>query len=131
MVPRESFLVGTHPRQGVPWSAPRRSSVILVFGGGGQLGHELASLAGGRNIMLAAVPRDEAGINDRRAMGAALVEHNPSLVVKAAAYPKVAQAETEIAGALQANENGPAVLASACAAANVPLLHISTDYVFD
>jgi len=105
--------------------------VILVFGGGGQLGHELARLAARRNIVLAALPRHQADINDRSAIGAALVEHKPSLVVNAAAYTKVDHAETEIAAALQANAHGPAVLASACAAANVPLLHISTDYVFD
>src|SRR5262245_4867771 len=131
MVPRESFLVGTHPRQGLPWSAPRSSGVILVFGGGGQLGHELARLAARRNIVLAALSRRQADINDRTAIEATLVKHKPSLVVNAAAYTKVDHAETEIAAALQTNAHGPAVLASACAAANVPLLHISTDYVFD
>jgi dTDP-4-dehydrorhamnose reductase len=52
-------------------------------------------------------------------------------VVNAAAYTMVDRAETETSAALQANARGPAVLASACAEAEVPLLHISTDYVFD
>src|SRR5262249_54044836 len=40
-------------------------------------------------------------------------------------------AETEVDQAFVANETGPAVLARACAAENLPLVHISTDYVFD
>ena len=70
-------------------------------------------------------------IGDRTAVAAALIEHRPSLVVNAAAYTNVNRAETERSAALQANAHGPAVLASACAGAEVPLLHISTDYVFD
>jgi hypothetical protein len=48
-----------------------------------------------------------------------------------AAYTNVDRAETETSAAWRANAHGPAVLASACAGAEVPLLHISTDYVFD
>jgi dTDP-4-dehydrorhamnose reductase len=52
-------------------------------------------------------------------------------VVNAAAYTKVDLAETAVADARLSNEIGPTVLAEACASAGVPLLHISTDYVFD
>jgi dTDP-4-dehydrorhamnose reductase len=52
-------------------------------------------------------------------------------VVNAAAYTKVDLAETEIEAARRGNEIGPGVLAATCAAAGVPLVHISTDYVFD
>jgi dTDP-4-dehydrorhamnose reductase len=105
--------------------------VILVFGGGGQLGQELVRMAGQRNVALAALTHVEADIGDRTAVGAALDEHRPSLVVNAAAYTNVDRAETDTSLAFVANAHGPAVLASACADAQAPLLHISTDYVFD
>jgi dTDP-4-dehydrorhamnose reductase len=105
--------------------------VILVFGGNGQLGQELARLTARREIALTALTHAQTDIGDRTAVAAALTEHRPSLVVNAAAYTNVDRAETETSAALQANARGPAVLASGCAGAEVPLLHISTDYVFD
>jgi dTDP-4-dehydrorhamnose reductase len=56
---------------------------------------------------------------------------NPALVVNAAAYTAVDAAESDQEAAYRANRDGPAVLAQLCAGANVPLIHISTDYVFD
>jgi dTDP-4-dehydrorhamnose reductase len=98
---------------------------------GGQLGRELARLAPRREIALTALTHAQADIGNRTAVAAALTQHRPSLVVNAAAYTNVDRAETETSAALQVNAHGPAVLASACAGADVPLLHISTDYVFD
>ena len=61
----------------------------------------------------------------------AIARHQPALVVNAAAYTKVDLAETRGRGGAAGNEIGPAVLGEACAAAGIPLVHISTDYVFD
>ena len=55
----------------------------------------------------------------------------PWLVVNAAAYTAVDAAEDDAEAAYRANRDGPAALARLCAAAGVPLIHISTDYVFD
>ena len=55
----------------------------------------------------------------------------PALVVNAAAYTAVDAAETDPDAAYRANRDGPGALARLCAAAGVPLIHISTDYVFD
>jgi dTDP-4-dehydrorhamnose reductase len=55
----------------------------------------------------------------------------PTLVVNAAAWTAVDAAEANEAAALRANRDGPARLAQLCAASGVPLIHISTDYVFD
>ena len=52
-------------------------------------------------------------------------------MVNAAGFTKVDLAETEIEAARQVNEVGPGLVAAACAAAGVPLIHLSTDYVFD
>jgi dTDP-4-dehydrorhamnose reductase len=105
--------------------------VILLFGANGQLGQELARAAAARGVALVALSRAEADIADAAAVRGALGAHQPRLVINAAAYTKVDLAETEVEAARQGNEIGPAVLAQACAEASLPLVHISTDYVFD
>lgn len=105
--------------------------MILVFGGNGQLGQELARAAAARAIPLTALPRSAADITDAAAVSKALSEVRPSVVVNAGAYTKVDLAEKEVAEAERGNTLGPGVVAAACAAADVPLVHISTDYVFD
>jgi dTDP-4-dehydrorhamnose reductase len=105
--------------------------VILVFGGNGQLGRELTRCATTRGISLRALSRAEADITSPEAVNAALARKTPHVVVNAAAFTNVDLAETAVAEARLINEIGPTVLAEACASAGVPLVHISTDYVFD
>jgi len=105
--------------------------VILLFGGDGQLGREMVRASAARAVPLAALSRAQADITDRAAVGDAIERHDPSLVVNAAGYTKVDLAETEADAAHRANAVGPGILAAACAGAGVPLIHISTDYVFD
>ena len=87
--------------------------------------------AAARALALHALPRAEADIADGTAVAAALARWNPEIAINAAAYTRVDLAESNVAEARRANETGPAVLAEACAAAGVPLVHVSTDYVFD
>jgi dTDP-4-dehydrorhamnose reductase len=105
--------------------------VILVFGGGGQIGQELAQMAAQKRLPLLALPRAEADICDANAVEEQLATHRPQLVVNAAAYTNVDRAEDESDEAVRCNTEGPAKVAAACAAARIPLVHISTDYVFD
>ena len=105
--------------------------MILVFGGNGQLGQELTRAGTARVLPLIALPRSEADISDATAVRDAIAQHRPSLVVNAASYTKVDLAEKEVEAARQGNEVGPAVLGAACASAGIPLVHVSTDYVFD
>jgi len=105
--------------------------VILVFGGEGQFGRELARTAARRGVPLTALARAQADIADADAVKAALAAIRPLLVVNAAAYTHVDKAESDVAAAVAANAKGPAVLARMCAGAGIPLLHLSTDYVFD
>jgi dTDP-4-dehydrorhamnose reductase len=105
--------------------------VILVFGGNGQLGQELARAGAQRRVPLVGLGRSETDIADAAAIARAIAQHRPQLVVNAAAYTKVDLAETEVEAARLGNEIGPGLLAKACADAGVPLVHISTDYVFD
>jgi dTDP-4-dehydrorhamnose reductase len=105
--------------------------VILVFGGNGQLGQELTRLAAARGLPIHALAHGEADIADSSAVAAALTRWRPELLVNAAAYTKVDLAETNAEEARKGNEIGPAVLAGACAASGIPMVHVSTDYVFD
>jgi dTDP-4-dehydrorhamnose reductase len=104
--------------------------VILVFGNG-QLGQELTRAGAARRIPLTTLSRTQVDITDGAAVAAAIAQHSPELVVNAAAYTKVDLAETEVEAARQGNEAGPAIIGAACAAVDIPLVHISTDYVFD
>src|SRR6185295_14207886 len=80
---------------------------------------------------LRVLARQDADIAERGAVVPAIKRERPALVVNAAAYTKVDQAETEIEAAERGNAIGPGVLARACADAGIPLVHVSTDYVFD
>jgi dTDP-4-dehydrorhamnose reductase len=60
-----------------------------------------------------------------------LAAAGPHVVINAAAYTAVDKAEAERQAAFAANSHGPAALASFCASLGVPLIHMSTDYIFD
>ncbi|MBM6592858.1 dTDP-4-dehydrorhamnose reductase [Microvirga pudoricolor] len=105
--------------------------MILLFGAGGQLGQELTALAGARGVPLTGLSRHEADLADPAAVTQAIRSSAPRLVVNAGAYTKVDRAESESEEAFRTNATGPAVLARACAVAGIPLVHVSTDYVFD
>ncbi len=105
--------------------------MILIFGAGGQLGLELQRNAAESALPFKALSRGDVDIADAEAVSAALSDSRPTLVVNAAAYTKVDLAEKEAEAARLANEVGPGVIAAACAATQTPLIHISTDYVFD
>ncbi|MCC6720312.1 MAG: dTDP-4-dehydrorhamnose reductase [Acetobacteraceae bacterium] len=109
-------------------TAPR-SAGILVTGGSGQVARALGEAAGDRALRV--VGRPDWDFDRIAALPALLAEARPALVVNAAAHTAVDRAETDAAAAWRANRDGPAVLAAYCGAAGVPLIHISTDFVFD
>ncbi len=100
--------------------------MILVAGGTGQVATELAQHAG-----IVRVGRPEFDFDRPDTIEAAFQRHRPSLVVNAAAWTAVDAAEQHPEAAMRANRDGPALLARLCAAAGTPLIHISTDYVFN
>lgn len=104
---------------------------ILVFGADGQTGSELIAIASQRKVAAVSLPLAEANITHAEVVRAAIERHRPRLVVNAAAYTAVDRAESEPELARAANVEGPTVLAASCARAGVPLVHLSTDYVFD
>ena len=104
---------------------------LLVLGAGGQVGHELRRLAWPADYHVAAFDRAGVDITQGEAVAAAFERERPDIVINAAAYTAVDRAETEPDVAWAGNCTGPGHLAAACHAAGIPLIHISTDYVFD
>jgi dTDP-4-dehydrorhamnose reductase len=105
--------------------------VIVVFGAGGQLGQELVHRAVAYDATFRFFSHAEADIAQEADVRRILKDNSAGLVVNAAAYTNVDQAESEREQAFRGNETGPALLAKVCAEAGIPLVHISTDYVFD
>jgi dTDP-4-dehydrorhamnose reductase len=103
----------------------------MVFGAGGQVGRHLFEVATTAGRDMVGLSHSEADVCDVDAVAAAIAEHGPSSIVNAAAYTAVDNAESEVDRAFEVNRDGAAVVAEAAAKANVPLIHISTDYVFD
>src|SRR5260370_6812449 len=103
---------------------------LLVLGAGGQVGHELCRLAWPSGYELAAFGRDEVDITRRDRVSAAVARERPDIVINAAAYTAVDRAEIETDKAWAANCTGPLNLAACCHDAAIPLIHLSTDYVF-
>lgn len=104
---------------------------ILVTGANGQLGRELMSSAVPAGVCLAGVDRATCDIADRDAVARAFAQYRPEIVINAAAYTAVDRAESDVARAFAVNDDGTRHLGEACAGAGIPLLHVSTDYVFD
>lgn len=100
---------------------------VAVIGAAGQLGSDLVARLQDRAIPL---DRQRLDITDPAGIAAALDDCRPDAVVNTAAYNLVDQAEREPSPAFQVNAFGPFHLATACAARLLPLLHVSTDYVF-
>ncbi len=99
----------------------------LIFGRIGQVGTELTRLAPEAVFL----DRDEIDLTRPETCVAAIKEVRPDVVINAAAYTAVDKAESEEAIAERINGVAPGAMAAACAALDIPLVHISTDYVFD
>ncbi len=103
-------------------------SSIMVTGGAGQLATALAR-AGGAAVRR--VGRPEFDFDRPDTLAAVFQATRPALLVNAAAWTAVDAAEAEPDAAGRANRDGPATLAALCADAGIPMIHVSTDYVFD
>lgn len=102
---------------------------ILITGANGQLGQALQAALVGHDLI--ALSRQQLDIAQLQAVREAVRSYRPALLVNAAAYNKVDEAENDQATAYRDNALGPRNLAVATAERQLPLLHISTDYVFD
>ena len=104
---------------------------ILVTGANGQVGQELIISGVQKGFEVLALDRTALDITDPSSVERELSQPDLSFVINAAAYTAVDQAELEPELAFSVNRDGAAHIASFCAKAEIPLIHISTDYVFN
>jgi dTDP-4-dehydrorhamnose reductase len=107
------------------------SAPILVIGRSGQVARALARLGRIQDRDVLTLGRPEADLARPETLIAALARHAPAAVVNAGAYTAVDDAESDRDQAFAVNAAGAGHLARACAEVDVPLIHISSDYVFD
>lgn len=103
----------------------------LIFGGRGQVGRELSRTGRDRGIEVTALSRDDVDLCMADAVSAAILNSDCDVVVNAAAYTAVDDAEDARDVAFAVNAAAPAAMAAACAQKGIPFLHVSTDYVFE
>lgn len=104
---------------------------VVVTGGRGQLGRSLARCGAASGHAVIALGRDQLDVTDAAAIAARLDALAPAAVIAAAAYTAVDRAEQEPERAFAVNAGGAELLARACAARGIALIHVSTDHVFD
>jgi len=104
---------------------------IAVFGAGGQVGHALVRLGAHRGMTIVGFDRAAVDITDPRAVDDAWSDTSIDVVVNAAAYTAVDKAESEPALAHAVNAEGPRHIGEAADIFLRPVIHLSTDYVFD
>ncbi len=104
---------------------------VLVTGARGQLGSELVRLALERGWLAVPLARENLDIGDTEAVRQAIRKAKPSAVLNAAAFTQVDAAERDPAAAERVNRDGARNVARACAEERIPIVHFSTDYVFD
>jgi dTDP-4-dehydrorhamnose reductase len=104
---------------------------ISIIGSNGQLGWELVRRGKGRGLDILALDYPEIDIREPASIDGRIDFSKIDLIINAAAYTAVDRAESEPESAFAVNREGPAQLADRCCMHGIPLIHVSTDYVFD
>ena len=104
---------------------------VLVIGHQGMLAQELLPCLAGAGFAVVGRGRPEVDITQATSISQTLADAQPDILINAAAYTAVDQAESVPDVAFAVNRDGAAHLAAACRDIGIPLLHVSTDYVFD
>lgn len=111
-----------------------QTRTILATGAGGQLGIELQRCALPMGWRVVALDRTALDLRDLAAIAATVAAGHDgqpfAAVINGAAYTAVDKAEGDVVGAWTVNALAPAAFAAACAEAGIPLVQVSTDYVF-
>lgn len=103
---------------------------ILLFGGSGQLGHEIIRRGRDLNFSVISPVSSEVDVSDRQQVLFLAKNVRPDVIVNSAAYTQVDKAEEEKDAAFRVNCEGARCVAEAAKSINAKLIHISTDYVF-
>jgi dTDP-4-dehydrorhamnose reductase len=104
---------------------------VLITGAGGQLGRALIAGVPGDVSSVVGVDRSMLDLSRAADIADAIAAHEPSILINAAAYTAVDQAESDVARAHATNAEAVAVMGSECARRGIRLVHVSTDFVFD
>jgi dTDP-4-dehydrorhamnose reductase len=104
---------------------------VLIFGSTGQVGRALAQAEWPKGSMLTSLDRRGADLSRPGELPAIVRQHDPDVVIIAAAYTNVDAAEREEDLATRVNAAGPEAIAREAAILSVPVVHLSTDHVFD
>lgn len=104
---------------------------VLITGGNGQLGTELKRHRWPEGWEPVAVDVEELDLRDTDGIARLVASRPWAAVISAGAYTAVDRAESDVVTAWAVNALAPAALAAACAAGEIPIVQISTDYVFD
>jgi len=102
---------------------------ILITGINGQVGHALMRELTEHELI--GLTRQDCDLTNLDQIRQVIDNHQPELIINPAAYTKVDQAEDELELAFQTNRDAPKVMAEKAREYNIPLIHFSTDYVFD
>ena len=102
---------------------------ILITGVSGQVGHALMHELTEHELI--GLTRQNCDLTNLDQIRQVIDQHQPELIINPAAYTKVDQAEDETELAFQVNRDAPKVLAEKAREYNIPLIHFSTDYVFN
>jgi dTDP-4-dehydrorhamnose reductase len=103
---------------------------VAVTGANGQVATSLRERAG-PDIEIITLSRPHVALEDRESVLARVATARPDVIINAAAYTAVDKAETDEELAMRVNGAGAGHVAEAAASVGAPLLHLSTDYVFD
>ena len=105
--------------------------MITVIGSNGQLGWELVQRGNKKGFKVISLDYPEIDITNPESIMTRISSKETDCVINAAAYTSVDKAESEKEQAFAVNRDGPGYLARHCRTLGLPLVHISTDYVFD
>lgn len=111
-------------------SAPITTRAVLVTGARGQVGTELQRRNWPAGWEVVALDREALDLQKPQAIAAKMAERPWAAVINAAAYTAVDKAQSDIVTAWAVNALAPAAFAEACAAKDIPMVQVSTDYVF-
>ena len=131
-IPWSIFFITKVIRHSVWLYAEEEDKVhIAIIGSNGQLGWELVRRGQRGGLSILALDYPEIDISDPAAIDSRIDFSKIDLIINAAAYTAVDRAESEPEVAFAVNRDGPANLAKRCRECGIPLIHVSTDYVFD
>lgn len=112
------------------WCKVVPQPAVLIFGGTGQLGTALRQCGWPACWQIETTARSDIDLRNTEAISNMIASREWAAVINAGAYTAVDAAESDIVNAWAVNALAPAAMAAGCARTGIPLIHVSTDYVF-